>query len=184
MLCLTYYSIQDHGLHILHHGLYKSINVFVKELDLHCNDFTAVPSYAIGDRTISCRAKMFILVIITQLHGEDYRLYRILIWWLLCGRRAARVLYQVISSSAPITLFTSLNEAKKLAIASWGTSYMSYQSIIMSLMKLVIPLLWQMKKNTSLVELHMYDNPISGECVQLIVWVLQHYNCRLYLVSS
>ena len=33
-----------------------------------------------------------------------------------------------------------------------------------------------MKKNTSLVVLHMYSNPISGECAQLIVQALQHNN--------
>ena len=31
-------------------------------------------------------------------------------------------------------------------------------------------------KNTSLVELYMHDNPISGECAQLIVQALQHNN--------
>ena len=33
-----------------------------------------------------------------------------------------------------------------------------------------------MKKNTSLVRLYMYGNPISEECAQLIVQALQHNN--------
>ena len=38
-----------------------------------------------------------------------------------------------------------------------------------------------MKKNTSLVELKMYRNPISGECAQLIVQALQHNSTLQYL---
>ena len=33
-----------------------------------------------------------------------------------------------------------------------------------------------MKKNTSLVYLHMRNNPISGECAQLVVQALQYNN--------
>ena len=39
-----------------------------------------------------------------------------------------------------------------------------------------------MKKNTSLVELNINDNPISAECVQLIVQALQHNNTLKYLL--
>ena len=39
-----------------------------------------------------------------------------------------------------------------------------------------------MKKNTSLVELYMSGNPISGECSQLIVQALQHNNTLQELV--
>ena len=33
-----------------------------------------------------------------------------------------------------------------------------------------------MRKSRSLVELHIYDNPLSGECAQLIAQALQHNN--------
>ena len=39
-----------------------------------------------------------------------------------------------------------------------------------------------LKKNTSLVELWMYHNPISGECAQLITQAL-HDNSTLQLLS-
>ena len=39
-----------------------------------------------------------------------------------------------------------------------------------------------MKKNTSLVELRMDGNPISGECAQLIIEAIQHNN-TLQLLS-
>ena len=38
-----------------------------------------------------------------------------------------------------------------------------------------------MKKNTSLVKLTMYHNPISGECAQLIVQALQHNSSLQHL---
>ena len=65
-------------------------------------------------------------------------------------------------------MFTALSEGKKLRLLSinWNdVTDEACDAIIMA-----------MKKNISLVELRMSNNPISGECAQLIVQSLQHNN--------
>ena len=73
-----------------------------------------------------------------------------------------------LSSSAAIKLFTALSEArklKKLWISSNNIGDGACNAIVLA-----------MKRNTSLVRLDIDDNPISGECIQLIFQALQHNN--------
>ena len=165
MLDLWYCHIQDHGLQILQHGL-RSSNVIITHLWLMYSGLTAVSSSAISDLTISCRVK---ILHISNNHtvGEDDRLYRIL----TDHSSMVEELYMYftkLSSSGAIKLFTSLSEAKKLRILG-----IHYNNITDEACDAII---MAMKKNISLVELNMYSNPISGECVQLIVQALQYNN--------
>ena len=164
-LNLTWCLIQDHGLQILQRGL-RSSNVIITQLFLGGNDLTAVSSSAISDLTISCRVEILVIMG-NNIVGEDDRLYRIL-------TDHSSMVEQLImactnlSSSAVIKLFTSLSEAKKLRML-----WISYNKITDEACDAII---MAMKKNTSLVELYMQCNPISGECAQLIVEALQYNN--------
>ena len=125
-----------------------------------------VSSSAISDLTISCRVKI-LYISGNNTVGEDDRLYRIL----TDHSSMVEELYMNstnLSSSGTIKLFTSLSEAKKLRIL-----WISGNNITDEACDAIII---AMKKNTSLVELNMYDNPISGECAQLIVQALQYNN--------
>ena len=77
------------------------------------------------------------------------------------------------SSNAVIKLFTALSEGKKLRIL-----WIMYNNIIDEACDAII---MAMRKNTSLVELYMNGNPISGECALLIIRALQHNNTLQYL---
>ena len=167
--------IQDHGLQILQRGL-RSSDVTITDLTLTDNDLTAVSSSAISDLTISCRVKT-LYILVNKIVGEDDRLYRII------TDDSAMVEYLLmsfvnLSSSGAIKLFTALSEAKKLRflwIDNNNITDKACDAIIMA-----------MKKNTSLVKLvihNCHNNPISGECTQLIVQALQYNNTlrELYL---
>ena len=165
MLSLSFCHIQDHGLQILQRGL-RSSNVIITHLWLQYNDLTAVSSSAISDLTISCRVKI-LNISGNNTVGEDDRLYRIL----TDHSSMVEELYMFstnLSSSGAIKLFTSLSEAKKLRILGIEFNKITDEACDAIIMA--------MKKNTSLVKLHMYKNPISGECAQLIVQALQYNN--------
>ena len=104
--------------------------------------------------------------------GEDERLYSI-----ICDPSSVlEELYMSsanLSSDAAIKLFTALSEGKKLRILG-----IAYNNINDEACDAIIML---MKKNTSLIKLKMYANPISGECSRLIVQALQHNNTLQYL---
>ena len=71
-----------------------------------------------------------------------------------------------LSSIAAIKLFTALSEGKKLRILLIINNDITDEACDAIIMA--------MKKNTSLVGLKMYGNPINGECAQLIVQSLQY----------
>ena len=163
--------IQDHGLQILQRGLRNS-KVVITDLEVQCNDLTAVSSSAISDLTISCRVKI-LDISYNYTVGEDDRLYRILTDHSSMVEKLY-MNYTNFSSSGAIKLFTSLSEAKKLRILDIAHNNITDEACDAIIMA--------MKKNTSLVELNMHYNPISGECAQLIVQALQ-YNNTLQLLS-
>ena len=163
MLHLGNCYIQDHGVHILHRGLTNSC-VTVTSLSLQSNGLTESSSSDISDITISCRVKILnINYNITV--GEDERLYSVI-------SDPSSVLEELhmyhteLSSNAATILFAALSDSKKLRILDVG-----YNNITDKACDTII---MAMKKNTSLVELWMYVNRISGECAQLIVEALQH----------
>ena len=157
--------IQDHGLQILQRGLRNS-KVVITDLEVQCNDLTAVSSSAISDLTISCRVKI-LDISYNYTVGEDDRLYRILTDHSSMVEKLY-MNYTNFSSSGAIKLFTSLSEAKKLRILDIAHNNITDEACDAIIMA--------MKKNTSLVRLYMSPNPISGECAQLIVQALQFNN--------
>ena len=156
--------IQDHGLQILQRGL-RSSDVTITELWLAFNDLTAVSSSAISDLTISCRVKT-LLIGYNKTVGEDDRLYRII-------TNESSMVEQLwmtdvnLSSNGAIKLFTALSEAKKLRLLWINNNDITDEACDAIIMAI---------KNTSLVTLNMHNNPISGECAQLIVQALQYNN--------
>ena len=108
--------------------------------------------------------------------GKDERLYSII----SDPSSLLEELYMIstkLSSNAAIKLFTALSEGKKLR-----TLWIDYNNITVEACDAII---MAMKKNSSLVELSMYGNPISGECAQLIVQSPQLNNTlqRLWLLQ-
>ena len=162
--------IQDHGLQILQRGL-RSSDVTITELWLQHNDLTAVSSSAISDLTISCGVKKLVISH-NDIVGEDYALYKI-----LTDRSSMLeelyMYFTKLSSYAAIQLFTALSEAKKLRIL-WihnnNINDAACDAIAMA-----------MKKNTSLVELSMYNNPVGLKCIQLVIQALQHNSTLKWL---
>ena len=165
--------IQDHGVHILHHGL-TSCDVTITTLWLSYNGITVSSSSAISEITISCRVKE-LNIGGNNTVGEDERLYSII----SDPSSVLEVLYMDFTkllSNAAIKLFTALSEGKKLRmlwIIGIGVTDEACDSIIMA-----------MKKNTSLVQLYMHGNPISEKYAQLIVEALQHNNTLQKLCFS
>ena len=157
--------IQDYGVNILHRGL-TSCDVTITTLKLCRNGLTESSSSAISDITISCRVKK-LCISGNKTVGEDERFYAI-ISDPSSMLEELNMNFNKISSNAAIKLFTALSEGKKLRILRidcCGITDEACDAIVMA-----------MKKNTSLVELHMEGNRISGECAQIIAQALQHNN--------
>ena len=157
--------IQDHGVHILHHGL-TSCDVTIKKIRLLYNGLTESSCSAISDITISCRVEK-LSIYSNNTVGEDERLYSI-ISDPSSKLKELHMISTKLSSDAVIKLFTALSEGKKLRIL-----WIKYNDITDEACDAII---MAIKKNTSLVELKMYGNPISEVCVQLIIQALQHNN--------
>ena len=158
--------IQDHGVHILHHGLKSQSDVTITNLWLNSNGLTESSSSAISDITISCRVKK-LRIDDNKTIGEDERLFFIV----SDSSSMLEELYMYstkLSSIAAIKLFTALNEGKKLRVLRVHNNDITDEACD--------AIIVAMKMNTSLVELRMDGNPISGECAQLIVEALQHNN--------
>ena len=165
VLDLCYCYIQDQGVHILHRGMTNS-SVTITSLWLGSNGLTESSSSAISGITISCRVKK-LNICNNYIVVEDERLYSII----SDPSSVLEELYMYsikLSSNAAIKLFAALSDNKKLRILGISNDNITdeaYYAIIMA-----------MKKNTSLVELCMKDNQISGECALLIAEALQHNN--------
>ena len=157
--------IQDQGVHILHRGL-TSCNVNITTLWLWENGITKSSSFAISDVIISCRVKK-LNIIGNDTVGEDERLYSI-ISDPSSMLEELYIQFTKLSSNAAIKLFTALSEDKKLRILWIGYNSITDEACDATIMA--------MKKNTSLVELRIHNNPISEKYAQLIVEALQHNN--------
>ena len=165
MLGLWRCYIQDHGVHILHHGLTRC-DVTITSLYLSFNRLTESSSSAISDITINCRVKK-LDISHNKTVGEDERLYSIIsdpssmLEELYIG-------WTKLSSNAAIKLFTALSKGKKLRILRISNNDITDEACDAIIMA--------MKKNTSLVKLHMNHSPITLECAQLIIQSLQYNN--------
>ena len=110
-LCLCY--IQDHGVHILHHGL-RCCDVTITTLWLNNNDITKSSSFAISDIVIKCRVKV-LNISGNKTVGEDERLYSLI----SDSSSIVEKLYMYstrLSSAGAIKLFNALSEGKMLRV--------------------------------------------------------------------
>ena len=162
--------LQDLGVHILNYGLTNS-NVTITTLWLNNNDFTESSSSAISKITIHCRVKE-LWINGNRYVGEDESLYSII-------SDSSSMLEELhmdninLSSSGAIKLFTALSKGKKLKVLWIGHNDVTDEACDAIMIAI--------KNNTSLTKLKMYNNPISGECAQLIVQALLHNNTLEYL---
>ena len=177
-LDLQHCYIQDHGVNILRRGLtscnLSCTTVSITSLDLSYNGLTELSSSDISDITISCRTKV-LNISGNKTVGEDEKLYAIISDH-FSMLMALYMEFTKLSSSGLIKLFTALSNARNLRLLRIANNDINLtdetcDAIIMA-----------MKKNTSLVKLSMYNNPISVGCAQLIVQGLQHNNGLQWLI--
>ena len=164
-LDLQHCYIQDHGVHILHHGL-TSVNVTITTMLLGYNGLSESSFSAISKVTIHCKVKV-LDISGNETIGKNARLYS-----LLSDPHSMleelHMVFTKLSSIAASELFTALRGSKKLKILR-----ISFNDITD---KACDDIVKAMKMNTSLVELGMSYNQISGECAQLIVEAIQQNN--------
>ena len=164
--------IQDCGLQMLQHRLRNS-NVIIRNVELNNTDLTQVSSSFISDLTINCRVEK-LWINDNKIVGEDETLYRMI----TDHSSVLEELYMNsinLSATGAILLFTALSKAKKLRVL-----WIRDNDITDDASEAIIR---AMKENTTLVELQMYRNLISGTCACHIVQALQNNQTlqRLYL---
>ena len=165
-LYLPYCYIQDHGLNILHRGLFHCRNITIDQLELGDNGLTTQSSSLISDITVKCKVKK-LWINDNYTIGEDEKLYSML-------SHPSTMLEELdmwdtqLSSRAAIALFTAVkvnNKLKKLLIANNAITDDACDAITTAL-----------KSNDCLVTLIMYDNPLTGEAIVTIVNALKVNN--------
>ena len=158
--------IQDHGLHILHHGLLHCSDVTITTLWLSNNGLTIQSSSLISDITVSCNVKELWLDGNYTI-GEDEQLYSIL-------TNPSTVLetlnmaFTQLSSTAAIRLFNTLkdnNKLKELYIARNDVTDDASDAITTAL-----------ERNSCLVRLDIDNNTLTGEAIVNIVNSLKGNN--------
>lgn len=162
--------IQDHGLHVLYHGLIAS-DCTIKILWLNDNNLTQSSSPFIRDLTIHCGVEQLWLSG-NQTVGEDYTLFYIL------SHPSSRLtllstMHTGLSSSAAIFLFTELSKGNKLRTLWFNIENATDETYdVISVM---------MKENTSLSLIWIPTNEVSAEDAQQTVKAL-HLNNTVHTV--
>ena len=171
-LHLEHCYIQDHGLHILHHGLLRCSDVTITKLSLNSNGLTMQSSSLISDITVSCKVKELELCV-NHTIGEDKQLYSMLtnpftmLETLLLGDTS-------LSSTAAITLFNILRDNNKLKLLD-----ISCNDITDDASDAIATAL---ERNSCLVTLYMYRNAMTGTAIFKIVNSLMSNNTLAVLV--
>ena len=159
--------IQDKGLNILFRGLRHSSNVTIDTPLLNNNGLTKLSSSLISELTVKCKFKR-LGITGNRTIGEDQQLYSML-------TNPSTELQQLymwdtsLSSGGAKELFIAMkenNKLKKLYIDNNAITDDACDAITTAL---------QMR-NSCLVELHMYDNPLSREAIINIVQCLEANN--------
>ena len=151
--------IQDYGLHLLHRGLLHCNDITITTLQLTFNGLTTQSSSIISDITVSCKVKELWLDGNYTI-GEDEQLYSIL-------TNSSTMLETLImdnthlSSRAAITLFNALKDNNKLK-----ELHIPYNDVTDDASDAVTTTL---ERNSCLVTLSMYGNPLtSGPIVSIV----------------
>ena len=151
--------IQDKGLNILYHGLRHSNDVTIDKLWLNHNGLTSQASSLISELTVKCKVN---ILVITGNHtiGEDQQLYSIL----TNPSTELEQLYMSdtnLSSRGARALFTSIMKNNKLKVL-----YIPHNAITDDACDVITTAL---QRNSCLVELTLYSNPLSSEAIRNIV---------------
>ena len=171
-LSLLNCHIQDKGLNILHRRLCHISDVRINKLRLSSNGLTTQSCCLISELSMKCRVRK-LGIMGNYTIGEDQQLY----YMLTNPATTLEVLYMwgiQLSSQGAIHLFTALkdnNTLKKLII--------DYNSITDDACDVITTAL---ERNSCLVTLSMYDNPLSSEAILNIVRGLE-FNNTLQLVG-
>ena len=151
--------IQDHGLHILHHGLLHCRNITIDRLELSSNGLTIQSSSLISDITVKCKVKK-LWIDGNHTIGEDEQLYSMLSH----PSTTLEELYMwdtQLSSRAAIALFTAVQDNNKLK-----RLHIAYNIITDDACDAITTAL---KSNNCLDTLSMHHNPLTGEAIVTIV---------------
>ena len=165
-LNLSYCHIQDKGLKILYRRLCHSNDVTIDYLRLTDNCLTSQSSSLISELTVKCKVKMLVING-NYIFGEDQQLYSMLtnpsteleqlnMWDISLSSRGARALFTTIMVN---------NKLKKLNIPFNAITDDACDVITAAL-----------QRNSCLVELYMYHNPLSNEAITNIVQCLEFNN--------
>ena len=143
--------IQDQGLRILHHGLLHCSDVTINNLELNYNGLTRHSSSLISDVTIKCKVRQ-LWINGNENIGENEQLYSnssTMLKMLGMG-------HTKLSSRGATKLFTSLQNNSKLKAL-----YIHNNAITAAACDVIRTL----EKNSSLVRLSMWGNPLTGEAI-------------------
>ena len=163
---LTFCYIQDKGLNILYRGLCHSNDVTIDELGLHGNHLTRQSSSLISELTVKCKVKTLVLSV-NHTIGEDQQLYSML----TNPSTELKLLYMShtnLSSKVARELFTAMKENNKLTYLSIGDNAITDDACDV--------ITTALQRNSCLVELRLYNNPLSGKAIINIVQCLKANN--------
>ena len=171
LLNLSGCYIQDKGLNILHRGLCKTSDIIINELWLHKNGLSTQSSSLISDLTVKCRVKRLWIGGNYSI-GENKQLYYMLTdpYTIL---EVLNMWFNQLSSQGAIHLFNALkdnNTLKKLII--------DHNSITDDDSDVITTAL---ERNSCLVTLSMYHNPLNSEAILNIVQCLGVNNTLHFL---
>ena len=165
-LNLPFCHIQDKGLNILYRGLRHSNDVTTDVLMLINNGLTSKSSSLISELTVKCKVKR---LGIDDNHtiGEDQQLYSMLTNP-STELEQLHMSYTSLSSKGARALFTSIMKNNKLKVL-----YINNNAITDDACDVITAAL---QRNSCLVKLNMYGNPLSGEAIINIVRYLEVNN--------
>ena len=163
--------IQDKGLNILYRGLRHCGDVIINQLGLDDNDLTTQSSTLISEFTVKCKVKRLVISHNWTI-GEDQQLYAML-------TNPYNLLEEInmyntkLSFTGAIFLFEGLKDNNKLKVL-----YIDNNAITDDACNAITTAL---ERNTCLVKLSMYRNPLTSEAMVKIVRSLEVNNTLQFL---
>ena len=162
-LNLSSCHIQDEGLNILCRGLHHCGDVIINQLGLDGNDLTAQSSSLISEFTVKCKVKRLAISHNYNV-GENQQLYSMLTdpYTLL---EEINMYNTKLSSTAAIALFDGLKDNNTLKVL-----YIDNNTITDDACNAITTAL---ERNSCLVKLGMYRNPLPSKTIIKIVQCLE-----------
>ena len=165
-LNLSFCYIQDKGLNILYRGLRHSSDVTIDKLHLSHNGVTRRSSSLLSELTVKCKVKM-LGIDGNHTIGEDQQLYSMLTNP-STELETLIMYYTRLSSRGARGLFTAVKENNKLK-----DLYIMNNAITDDACDVITTAL---QRNSCLVRLDMYYNPLSSEAIINIIRCLEGNN--------